>query len=445
MKKWKIVYETYCKAVDQVYATVQSYLGYHLVCDMVLEEEKNIIYIGIDPNLEGYRIKVWPAERENQRIEIQGKDIIHLLYAASDFRNIYLPYARYSNVHSPVYYLHDLFTAPMKEYELVTKPRIKHRGIWTWGYVIYDYKKYIDNMVTLKLNTLIVWNDYLPANIREVIDYAHENGVQIYLGFAWGWDTDCKGCGTILQTESLKGAIVETYRSWYEKLDCDGIYFQSFTELGDDHIDGIDVAEAVTKFVNVVGDSLLAIKSDLKLLFGLHATSVKNRLHVIRNVDPRIAIIWEDLGAFPYDYMPCKVEGFEETIELTRAVQNLRESGFGAVLKGLFCLDWTTFVHQEGQYVLGKADEAFLKRKVEEKKEILRYVQAYWIRNAKYAHEMMKEFREDDMITVLAEDGMVEEIINYPLALYAQMMWDSNRSLEEILSETALMTDVTFV
>ena len=40
------------------------------------------------------------------------------------------------------------------------------REMWTWGYVIYDYKGFVDNMVKCKLNTLIVWNDYLPLNIK---------------------------------------------------------------------------------------------------------------------------------------------------------------------------------------------------------------------------------------------------------------------------------------
>ena len=38
-----------------------------------------------------------------------------------------------------------------------------------------------------------------------------------------------------------------------------------------------------------------------------------------------------------------------------------------------------------------------------------------------------------------------EEIINYPIALYAQMLWNSDRSIEDIMFETANMTDIEFV
>lgn len=445
MKRWKIVYEKYCKAVDRLYSTVQPYLNYNIVCDREVVADTNIIYIGLDKEMEGYRIHVSKPENEVQRIDIIGRDEIQLLYAASDFRNVYLPYARNCDGRTPLYFTNQLFKGPMKEYELVTKPRIKNRGIWTWGYVIYDYKKFIDNMVTLKLNTLIVWNDYVPSNINDVISYAHENGVRIYLGFAWGWDAVCAESDTILRMDEVEAAVLEIYECQYKNLQCDGIYFQSFTEVNDDTLNGVVVADAVTDFVNRTAGKLLEKNKELKLIFGLHATSVKNRLDVIQKVDNRIMIMWEDAGAFPYQYLPCDTDGFGETVEFTRKIQNLREGDFGVVLKGVTCLDWYSFEHQKGEFVLGVADDRLIKQKFVDKRSMLKHIQAYWIINAKYAHEMIKELNEDTMVTVLAEDCVFEEVINYPVALYAQMLWDCNRSTEEILCETALMTDVVLV
>ena len=43
-------------------------------------------------------------------------------------------------------------------------PALENRGLWTWGYVIYDYRRYLDNMARLKLNMLVVWNDCAPRN-----------------------------------------------------------------------------------------------------------------------------------------------------------------------------------------------------------------------------------------------------------------------------------------
>lgn len=49
------------------------------------------------------------------------------------------------------------------------------------------------------------------------------------------------------------------------------------------------------------------------------------------------------------------------------------------------------------------------------------------------------------MITVLAEDGLFEEVLSFPVALYARMMWDSSMSLEDIMHRVAQMPDVDFV
>lgn len=440
--EWTIVYEKYCRAVDITVSAVEPFLSYGISCTTNIPEDKSFIYIGIDKSLDdGFKIKVHPAEEGRQRIDILAADEVNLLYAAHDFKNNYLPQARYSHTHINPFYFNRIFEEPLKEYELVSKPRIKDRGIWTWGYVIYDYKKFIDNMVSLKLNTLIVWNDHLPVNIKEIIDYAHQNGVKLYLGFAWGWDT---AFVDISDVNKMIPGILNTFETQYAALGCDGIYFQSFTEVSTDSINGVPVAETVTAFVNEIGGKILEKHKDFKLLFGLHATSVKNKLDIIKNVDDRISIIWEDAGAFPYAYTPNVIENFDETKAFTQKIRDLRSGGFGAVLKGVICLNWNTFKHQKGEFVLGCSDKNFIRNRAEQKREILKFVQAYWIRNAKYAHELIKEFRSDSMVTVLTEDGMFEETLNYPMALYAEMMWNSDRSTDDILSSTALRPDVDF-
>lgn len=445
MKDWKIVYDTYCKAVEQIYASVQPFVDYSLVCDREKDDNYYMITLKLDASNEGYSIHADKRADGEQYITITAKDEIYLMYAASDFRNKYLPFERKFCNEWPVHHFAKPFVDEVEPYHLDTKPRIKQRGLWTWGYVIYDYKKYIDHMVTLKFNTLIIWNDYVPENMKEVIAYAHENGVSLYLGFAWGWDVDCK-TGISASREELTAQVVDNYEKNYAALGCDGIYFQSFTELDQEDVDGVPIADAVTDFVNVTGNRLLQKYPDLKLLFGLHANSVKRKLDVIQKVDPRIAIIWENLGSFPYHNNPSTTEHFPETLDLTKQVKYLRKEGdFGVVLKGITTLNWSTFKHQKGSFLLGVSGKDQIDKIRRNRQDMLRYVQAYWIRNAKYALEIIKEFGEDDMVTALNEDSIFEEIINYPIALCAQMMWDSDRSVDEILSETALMPDVTFV
>ena len=386
-----LVYDTHCRAVEKMFAVVQPYLDYSLVCSKEANDTFNVIKLSTDATIEGFKIDVSECHGENQRIEIVGQDEIHLLYGVVDFKNIYLPYAKDAGQHNPIYYFHPLFSQPMKPYHYATKAKIKERGIWLWGYTMYDYRRFIDNMVELKLNTLIMWNDCLPINMSDVIAYAHANGVRVHLGYSWGWD-DAQGdqlpeLVSPTALSKLSNSIVNEYETKYASLNCDGIYFQSFTEHSTDTINGVVVAQVVVDLVNQTAHRLLELYPNLKLLFGLHATSVLKRMDVIQTVDPRVSIIWEDAGAFPYHYSPDRIHNFEETLALNDTLQTLREDGgFGAVLKGVICLDWSSFEHLKGDYILGVAERDYINQRTIQQKEILRYIQAYWIRNAKYPH-----------------------------------------------------------
>ena len=115
------------------------------------------------------------------------------------------------------------------------------------------------------------------------------------------------------------------------------------------------------------------------------------------------------------------------------------------MLKSNYRLDWSSFEHQRGRYIMGVSDKRFLRQKLEEKKPLLKNLQAGWIKNAKYAHELIKDFDENALITVLAEDGAFDESISYPVALYSEMLWDSERSTDDIVQTVAQMTDVDFI
>ena len=454
MNNWIVIYELYSKAVEKVCAAVQPYLDYSLTCTgnpkSYVFKDFNYISLRIDKSLSGYRIKVGKSEHnnENQCIELIAKDDVNLLYAAADFKNKYLPYAKNADQTGPKFYFNDLFKEPMKEYDREFSPRIERRGLWSWGFVIFDYKRYIDNMVSLKLNTLIIWNDFPPVNSDEIISYAHERGVKIYFGFAWGWDNKCEENETVLNAmnnpDKLTDEVLDTYEKQYAKLDLDGIYFQSFTEMKTSDRAGIPIAEAVTKFVNNTVSKFFDKFGQKEIMFGLHATSVKDKLDVIAKVDSRVSIIWEDCGAFPYDYIPKNTEGFEETLDFTRKIRDLRSGGFGVVLKGLTCLDWGRFKHQCGEFALGVQEPDMLQKRAEQKNEIWKYVQAWWLANAGYAYDTVKQFKSDSVVTMLAEDGAFESQIPYPMALLSEMLWDSNGNLSELMCETALREDVTF-
>ena len=72
-------------------------------------------------------------------------------------------------------------------------------------------------------------------------------------------------------------------------------------ELHATHIGEKLIAETVVDFVNDTAGALLAKYPDLHIQFGLHAWSVKNHTEYIAKVDPRVYIVWENCGAFPFE------------------------------------------------------------------------------------------------------------------------------------------------
>jgi len=391
---------------------------------------------------EGYAISV-----KNGEVIIEGGGDAGVIYGVMDFYNKYLLKLEYP--HHPGLFVLPVFEKDLPDFELSSEPKIKDRGLWTWGHVIYDYRGYIDNMMKLKLNTLIMWNDFAPMNAKEIIEYAHERNIRVIWGFAWAWDTNCLAFD-VDKVKASRGEILEKFEKEYGDLSVDGIYFQSFTEVNVEYIGGKLIAEAVTEFVNETAALFFEKYPDMEIQFGLHAESVRNRLEYLKKVDPRIRIVWENCGAFPFSYIPKDVENFDETCGFVREIAHLRGENerFGAVTKGLVKLNWSEFKHLEGPQYIGVSSDWMAKNRIERKHKIWKYIQAYWLAYADKAQEMvrlMQQEKQGDLcVTALVEDGMFEKEIMYPAALYAEMLWDAEADIKETLSMVALREYVTF-
>jgi hypothetical protein len=315
--------------------------------------------------------------------------------------------------------------------------------------VIYDYRGYLDHMMKLKMNRVIIWNDFVPTNALDIIAYAHARNIKVIWGFAWLWDTDCN-LVDIRNLDDYAERIFQKYEAEYASVGGDGIYFQTFTELNKDHIDGVCIAEAATGFVNRTASLFYTRYPDMEIQFGLHATSVKNKLEFIKNVDPRIRIVWENCGAFPFSYIPSDVGEFDKTKEFIQEIALLRGKNdrFGVVTKGLVKLDWSQFEHQKATHCLGVSSEIMKRNRIERKRRIWRYIQAEWLVHADKAYEMVKEMyclKNGDLgIFALVEDGMFEENIMYPVALYSEMLWDCNTDKDSLIRNVALRSYVSF-
>lgn len=391
---------------------------------------------------EEYRITV-----RNDTIVIEGFDDAGALYGAIDFYNKYV--LRYEYPDTDEYRVNFFENEHIPDFYCRSAPAIKERGLWTWGYVIYDYKGYIDNMMRLKFNSVIIWNDRVPVNAADIIEYAHSRNVRVIWGFSWLWDTDCSrfDLNSVLDRSE---EIFDRFEDEFGGLAIDGIYFQTFTELDYDSIGGVLIADAATRFVNNTAKLFYAKYPDLEIQFGLHANSVKNRFDLIKNVDSRIKIVWENLGSFPFSYIPNDTKDFDETMEFVRALATLRgeKELFGVVTKGLVKLDWSAFKHSDGAHCIGVSSERMKEDRVRRRAQIWRYIQSGWLANADKAYDAVRIIRKTKRgelsVFALVEDGMFEENIMYPVALYSEMLWDCDAELNDIIKNAALRDYVTF-
>lgn len=309
---------------------------------------------------------------------------------------------------------------------------MKETGIWTWGHVIYDYMSFFRNMKSLGMNKITIWNDFAPLNAKALIDEAHRNGIRVVWGFAWGWDTDCRSIAAGLGENKLRDigkSVISVFNEQYRDIAGDGIYFQSFTELDKRDAGGKSIAEYVVELVNSTADELLKSYPELNIEFGLHMTSVKDDLDVIARTDRRVKIIWEDLGAFPFAYDPFDVKNYDETYALAERVINLRGDGerCSFIIKGMTKLDWSAFTHATEPLVIGESSREFIERRQLEKNPLWQELTEGWRLNIGFAEKMFDLFKSSENVVsvqALIEDGMFENEIKEPAALFSKLCSD---------------------
>ena len=393
---------------------------------------------------------------EKKMIVASGYDFNGVLYGAIDLINLYFGGEVFTKINmrfeNPDTYAVP-FSPVMPDYKRRSRPSVKERGIWTWGTCIYDYKKFFDHMLQLKLNMVVIWNDFVPTNAKKIVKYAHECGIQVIWGYSWGWENK----GAVVtdfadpkNVQEWKKCIYEKYLREYADTNADGIYFQSFTERNENTVNGKNVAELVTSWVNAISDEFYKNEKDIRIQFGLHATSVNRDLAHLEGVDKRMDIVWEDCGAFPFDYLPQRTENFEETAAFTRKVATLRgkDDKFGVVLKGMSVLNWALFRHATESNLLGEEEEEFFKRRMVYKEPQWRILQGIWLKNYKLAHRLVSDLvkikRGELCVQMLVEDGLFEEKVWFPVALMAEILWDDGAVSDQLLQRVALFPDVYF-
>lgn len=164
-------------------------------------------------------------------------------------------------------------------------------------------------------------------------------------------------------------------------------------------------------------------------------------------MDPRITIVWEDCGAFPFSYVPSDLRRFEETEAFVREIEVLRgeEERFGCGDKGPSLLGLALLPSSAGAVRHGLSFAALYPPQGRGKTGAVavcgRILAQKRYPCIPYAPRH-GGIRRDILITGLLEDALFEENIWFPAALFAEMLWDPRSPAEELLVRVAMRPDV---
>jgi hypothetical protein len=466
--RWSLLYGSYEGveefAVNELQRMVQRSLPYvleTLPATQTPDAAHNLILIGTpaaNPRIaelgrqgllnlplqpQGYTIACLnpPSQSGRRVIVVAGTDPPGVLYGVMDLNKKFATLATHD------LHLREALDA-LPEFTLTQAPVIENRGIWTWGYVIYDYRRFFDNMARLKMNRLTVWNDVPPINCRQFIEYAHSRGIKVVLGFSWGYALAKLDPANPEHLRLVKEEVLAHYDKYYQNLGMDGIYFQTFTEQDNTTLGGRTIASLACVWVNDIARALLLKHPGLRIEWGLHATSIRDHYQDLQALDSRLAIMWEDAGDIPFSYdpeapppdlnAPTGPNAPDATLDYARKLATFRPgSEFEMCAKGWIQMRWQTESEPHGSFIIGERAREFIRDRLRERQPRWDYVNAKWAANFPVALRFYREIRETTSapLTVvgLIDDGMFEEQIQFSAALLGEMLWNPKRDPLELL------------
>lgn len=242
-----------------------------------------------------------PADPQHGLLAIVGTDAAGALYALRDLEHYELSHLRFEN---------GRFAA--EPFTRCDYPRLQYRGHWTWGCNLPDKPAWIENLSRWKLNELIHWDNFPPADARQYVAFAHERGVRIVWGFGWGWVPAWNftlplefdhgtGQGVEMCASSefnrafFRREIRRKIREDYAPTGCDGVYFQAFTECPKCQCPRCaqrTMGELMLAFVNPIVADIKAEFPGLWVSCGIHHDF--GDFAYLKDLDPRCNIYWEN-------------------------------------------------------------------------------------------------------------------------------------------------------
>lgn len=457
---WKIVYSgsnaVEMRALEFLYGEMGNFMlrdwGVYALYTMPCEKasdtlpETNAVVIGtlkenpllqkfirpgeVPPN--GFRIRKVqnPLHPEKELLLIAANDPAAVLYGTVTFIDDILVQESKSDGNG-VTADADVCHLPLAEIDLAEAPATRIRSVFTWAHPIGNMYEYFRNLARLKFNRVYMWNEFPPLNAAEVVDYAHSWGIEVFWGFAWGWSTNC--CATnISNIAAMKQSILQEYYSIWAKLPGDGIYFQSFTEMAQRELNGRPVADSVVELVNSIAAQLLAAQPELKIVFGLHASSVKEDLDAIAKSDPRLEILWEDCGNYPFNRIKAAPTPAEDQNFVRRLLA--QKHTMGLVYKCQLVQKWENFAHQAGSYILGHNGSKMQANDLAVVTSSWKYYKAVWHELGEIAYDLTRMIQSEGGADIeMNVAAQLNGPIHWPTAMTAELFWQSDRPFAEII------------
>lgn len=353
---------------------------------------------------EGYVLKF-----DGDKVLIAGSDASGTLYGVMDF------------IH---YHLRGIWTGETKRLEVRDAPRLELRGIWSWGGRIYNYEMFFDQMARWKMNLAIFWHAAVPKNATAIQEYAASRGVKLVWGFSWGWaeGTNWNSPDSIKQTEKI---ILDSFEKQYASLKPFGIYFQSNTEGGAASGQG----EKFVGLVNRAAAQILSKYPNLWISCGVHFSSFTQDYSVLRNIDPRLNIMYEDIASMPFTYGSLYLDPKALEVCPKLAALRGRKEDIGYIFKGFNA----NCGGEDPQLIKDPAALA----KLTEAHPVDPGNERGWRDNLSHALQVLSNLEQSQAkrkaVTLLMEHGMWETRPWYPVCLAAEAMWNPDRPAEAMV------------
>lgn len=195
--------------------------------------------------------------------------------------------------------------------------------MWTWGGRVYNWKRYLDNMKAMGMDSVVFWHYHAPANAAHIRDYADALGIEAIWGFNWGWnDPVCLDSEADMQL--WRKRVLDLIDQEYAPINARAICFQTGgTEFGGScRLDCDACRQAVqtgvgplfVKFVTPIIEAVKQRMPDLRIFANVHCGGLTHSYQALAQLPIDVSIMYEDLPGpgklmeipFSYDWSPEK-------------------------------------------------------------------------------------------------------------------------------------------